>query len=229
MQAVVPMTDPPFEHRPDAGRQLAAHLRTLHPWPHTLVLGLPRGGVPVAAEVARVLRAPLDVFVVRKLGLPGQPEVAMGAIAPGGVRVLNEDLVRRAGVSRALLAETEAREGAELIRRETAYREGRAPLDLTGWTALLIDDGVATGATLRAALRAVRAQAPARVAVAVPVAPPDTGRRLAALADEVVCLRTPAGFYAVGQCYRNFGQTTDEEVRACLAQAAGPGEAGGDP
>ncbi|GGL95975.1 phosphoribosyltransferase [Deinococcus aerophilus] len=219
------MADPLFHNRQEAGRQLAVHLSKLHSWPHTIALGLPRGGVPVAAQVARVLGVPLDVLMVRKLGLPGQPEVAMGAIASGGVRVLNEDLVRRAGVSAQALADAEAREKAELIRRETAYRGGRPPLALAGWTALLIDDGVATGATLRAALRAVRARLPARVAVAVPVAPPDTCRELQALADEVVCLWTPAHFHAVGQFYRDFGQTTDEEVRAWLAHPLAPGHA----
>lgn len=219
------MSHPPFQNRPfqnrqDAGRQLAAHLNGLHSWPHTTVLGLPRGGVPVAAEVARALNAPLDVFVVRKLGLPGYPEVAMGAIASGGVRVLNDDLVRRAGISAQAIAAATAREGAELARRETAYRAGRPPLELAGRAALLIDDGVATGATLRAALRAVRALLPVRVVVAVPVAPPEACRELEALADEVICLLTPPDFHAVGQFYRDFGQTTDAEVRACLDRAA---------
>lgn len=220
------MPQPPFHNRQDAGQQLGAHLAGLHPWPDTVVLGLARGGVPVAAEVARALGAPLDVFVVRKLGLPGYAEVAMGAIASGGVRVLNDELVQRLGVSAGVIAAAEAREGAELARRETVYRAGRAPLPLAGRTALLIDDGVATGFSLRAALRAVRAlgpteMVPVRVAVAVPVAPPDTCRELRALADEVTCLRTPPDFHAVGQFYRDFAQTTDAEVRACLDRADG--------
>ncbi|QLG09676.1 phosphoribosyltransferase [Deinococcus sp. D7000] len=221
------MTQAPFHNRQDAGRQLGAHLIGLHPWPDTVVLGLPRGGVPVAAGVARALGAPLDIFVVRKLGLPGHAEVAMGAIAPGGVRVLNDELVRGLGVSAGAIAAAEAREAAELARREAVYRAGRAPLGLAGQTALLIDDGVATGFTLRAALQAVRALlppplAPARVAVAVPVAPPETCRELEALADEVICLHTPPGFSAVGQFYRDFAQTTDAEVRACLDRAHDP-------
>lgn len=220
------MPQPPFHNRQDAGRQLGAHLAGLHSWPDTVVLGLARGGVPVAAEVARALGVPLDVFVVRKLGLPGYAEVAMGAIASGGVRVLNDELVQRLGVSAGVIAAAEAREGAELARRETVYRAGRAPLPLAGRTALLIDDGVATGFSLRAALWAVRAlgpteMVPTRVAVAVPVAPPDTCRELRALADEVICLRTPPDFHAVGQFYRDFAQTTDAEVRACLDRADG--------
>lgn len=207
-----------FLDRRDAGRQLAARLLELHAWPETTVLALPRGGVPVAYEVALALQAPLDVFLVRKLGLPGYEEVAMGAIASGGVRVLNDDLVRRAGVTAEAIAEVEGREQQELARRERAYREGRVPAPITGRTALLIDDGVATGATLRAALLALRPLSPARVVVAVPVAPPD----LTLEADEVVCLLAPADFMAVGQFYADFGQTTDEEVRELLTRAASP-------
>ncbi|WP_051935373.1 phosphoribosyltransferase [Deinococcus sp. YIM 77859] len=211
-----------FYDRRDAGRQLAARLRSLHDWPETTVLALPRGGVPVAYEVARALRAPLDVFLVRKLGLPGYEEVAMGAIASGGVRVLNEDLVRRAGVTPSALAAAEEREQAELARRERTYREGRAATPVAGQTALLIDDGVATGATLRAGLQALRALSPTRVAVAVPVAPPEVCRALRGEADEVVCLLTPPDFMAVGQFYVDFHQTTDEEVRDLLTRAASP-------
>jgi putative phosphoribosyl transferase len=214
------MTRKPFLDRRDAGRQLAARLLEWHGWPQmtelATVLALPRGGVPVAYEVARALQAPLDVFLVRKLGLPGYAEVAMGAIAPGGVRVLNDDLVRRAGVTAEAIAQVEGREQQELARRERAYREGRVPAPITGRTALLIDDGVATGATLRAALLALRPLSPARVVVAVPVAPPD----LTLDADEVVCLLAPADFMAVGQFYADFGQTTDEEVRGLLTRAA---------
>lgn len=209
-----------FSDRRDAGRQLAAHLLAHHAWPDTTVLALPRGGVPVAYEVAGALNAPLDVFLVRKLGVPGYEEVAMGAVASGGVRVLNEDVVRRAGVTPGDIAAAEAREGAELIRRERAYREGRPPVQVAGRTALLIDDGVATGATLRAGLKALHALSPARVAVAVPVAPPEVCELLRAEAGEVVCLLTPPDFMAVGQFYRDFHQTTDDEVRALLAQAA---------
>jgi len=214
------MPQPPFLHRQDAGQQLAARLLSLHGWPDTTVLALPRGGVPVAYEVASALHAPLDVFLVRKLGLPGHEEVAMGAIASGGVRVLNDDLVRRVGVSAGAIAAVEARERTELARRELAYREGRTPAPVAGRTALLIDDGVATGATLRAGLQAVRSLAPARVVVAVPVAPPEACRALQAQADEVVCLLTPPDFMAVGQFYRDFAQTSDEEVRELLTRAA---------
>lgn len=205
-----------FLDRRDAGQRLAARLLELRAWPETTVLALPRGGVPVAYEVARALQAPLDVFLVRKLGLPGYEEVAMGAIASGGVRVLNDDLVRRAGVTPGTIAQVEEREQRELTRREVAYREGRVPAPITGRTALLIDDGVATGATLRAALQALRLLSPARAVVAVPVAPP--GLRLDA--DEVVCLLTPPDFMAVGQFYADFGQTSDEEVRELLTRAA---------
>lgn len=209
-----------FLDRQDAGRQLAARLLERHGWPDTTVLALPRGGVPVAYEVAYALRAPLDVFLVRKLGLPGHEEVAMGAIASGGVRVLNDDLVRRAGVSERTIAAVEAREQAELARREQVYREGRTPAPVEGRTVLLIDDGVATGATLRAGLQALRSLSPARVVVAVPVAPPEARRMLEAQADEVVCLLTPHDFMAVGQFYADFHQTTDDEVRELLTRAA---------
>ncbi|MBB5233360.1 phosphoribosyltransferase [Deinococcus budaensis] len=218
------MPQPPFLHRQDAGQQLAARLASLHDWPDTTVLALPRGGVPVASEVAAVLGAPLDVFVVRKLGLPGHEEVAMGAVASGGVRVLNDDLVRRAGVTPEALAAVEIRERAELARRERVYREGRTPAPVAGRTALLVDDGVATGATLRAGVTALRALSPARVVVAVPVAPPNACRTLRTLADGVVCLLTPPDFRAVGQFYRDFAQTSDGEVRDLLARHARPQE-----
>ncbi|MEW6422047.1 MAG: phosphoribosyltransferase [Deinococcota bacterium] len=214
------MAEGRFLDRRDAGRQLASRLLSLHPWPQTTVLALPRGGVPVAYEVAQALGVPLDVFLVRKLGVPGHEEVAMGAIASGGVRVLNEDVVRRAGVTPQALAAVEGREQAELARRERAYREGRTPTPLGGRTVLLIDDGVATGATLRAGLKALRALSPARVVVAVPVAPPEVCHALRSEADEVVCLLTPIDFMAVGQFYRDFHQTTDEEVRDLLTRAA---------
>ncbi|MPY65257.1 phosphoribosyltransferase [Deinococcus sp. SDU3-2] len=218
------MSYPPFLNRRDAGEQLAARLSERGAWPNTTVLALPRGGVPVGAEVARALGAPLDVFLVRKLGLPGYEEVAMGAVASGGVRYLNHDLIHRAGVTPDAIAAVEARERAELARREQVYREGRTPAPVTGRTVLLVDDGVATGATLRAGLLALRALSPARVVVAVPVAPPETARALATQADEVICLHTPADFMAVGQFYRDFAQTTDEEVREALIRAAHPQE-----
>ncbi|WP_216318077.1 phosphoribosyltransferase [Deinococcus aestuarii] len=216
------MTHNRFLDRRDAGRRLAGHLLALGAWPEATVLALPRGGVPVASEVARSLHAPLDVFLVRKLGLPGYEEVAMGAVASGGVRVLNEDLLRRAGVSPQALEAVERRERAELERRERAYREGRTPAPVAGRTALLIDDGLATGATMRAALLALRPLGPARVVVAVPVAPPGVCRALEVEAGEVVCLLTPPHFGAVGQFYDDFRQTTDDEVRELLTLCALP-------
>ena len=210
-----------FLSRQDAGRQLAARLLELGEWPRTTVLGLPRGGVPVAAEVARALRTPLDVLLVRKLGVPGYEEVALGAIASGGTRVLNEDLLARLDLSERVLAELEAREGAELARREELYRAGRPPLQLAGRTALLVDDGTATGATMRVAARAVRDLQPARVVIALPVAPPDTAEELRAEADEVVCFLTPPQFRAVGQFYADFRQTEDAEVLALLGVGQG--------
>lgn len=213
------MPHTPFLDRLDAGRRLASRLQALGPWPDMTVLALPRGGVPVAAEVAHALAAPLDVFLVRKLGLPGHEEVAMGAIASHGVRVLNEDIVRRMRVTPEAIAAVEAREQAELERRQRVYREGRAAAPVKGRTVLLIDDGVATGATLRAGLRALRNLFPARVVVAVPVAPPEVCRALETEADEVICLLTPPDFRAVGQFYAGFRQTTDQEVQALLAQA----------
>lgn len=211
-----------FLDRRDAGRQLAGRLRAAGEWVGATVLALPRGGVPVGYEVARALHVPLDVFLVRKLGLPGDEEVAMGAVAPGGVRVLSGDLLRRAGVSPEALEAVERRERAELERRERAYREGRTPAPVAGRTALLIDDGLATGATMRAALLALRPLSPARVVVAVPVAPPEVCRALETEADEVVCLLAPPSFQAVGQFYDDFRQTTDEEVRELLTLATSP-------
>lgn len=181
-----------------------------------VVLALPRGGVPVAYEVARSLRAPLDVFLVRKLGVPGHRELAMGAIASGGVRVLNDDIVRWYGVPASVIDEVALEEQAEIDRRQRAYRDGREPIGLQGRIVLLIDDGLATGSTMKAAVQAVRAHAPARIVVAVPVGAPETCRELAAVADEIVCARTPEPFSAVGQWYRDFSQTSDTEVRELL-------------
>jgi len=181
-----------------------------------VVLGLPRGGVPVAGEVARILAAPLDVFLVRKLGAPGQEELAMGAIASGGTRVLNQVVIERLGISPADV-EAVARSEADLLaRRERAYRDDRPPTTVRGTTVIMVDDGLATGASMRAALRAVRAQDPAAVIVGVPVGSPETCRTLRTEADEVICVRMPDRFLAVGQAYVDFSPTTDEEVRTVL-------------
>jgi predicted phosphoribosyltransferase len=208
-----------FRDRFEAGRRLAARLSHYARRPDVLVLGLPRGGVPVAYEVARALRAPLDVFLVRKLGIPGHEELAMGAIATGGVRILNEEVVRKLGVPDGVLDAVAARERAELERRERAYRDGRPPPDVRGRTVILVDDGLATGSTMRAAVRALRAQGPARIVVAVPVGAPETCAEFQDEADEVVCAVTPDPFYAVGLWYGDFSQTTDDEVRELLARA----------
>ncbi len=182
------------------------------------MLGLARGGVPVAAGVAAALPAPLDVLVVRKVGAPGQPELAVGAVAGGGVRVLNEDLVRRLRIPEPLLERLVAEELVELRRRELAYRGDRPPAGLTGRTVVLVDDGLATGASMLAAVQAARAERPARVVVAVPVGAPESCARMAEVADEVVCLHAPVRFQAVGAHYVDFSQTTDEEVRRLLAR-----------
>ncbi len=182
-----------------------------------VVLGLPRGGVPVAAQVARALEAPLDVFVVRKLGVPGREELAMGAVATGGVRVLNDVVVKRLKIGDDVIAAVSAREEQELARREQAYRGDRPPLDLEGAAAVLVDDGLATGSTMRAAVAAVRGKGAASVVVAVPCGAPATVELLRGEADDVVCAATPEGFIAVGQCYADFSQTTDDEVRLLVA------------
>ena len=210
-----------FRDRTEAGRQLAAKLVAYAGRPDVLVLALPRGGVPVAFEVARALRAPLDIFLVRKLGLPGHEELAMGAIATGGVRVLNEDVVRALRVSGEVIDAVAAEEQQELERRERLYRGDRPPADVGGRTVVLVDDGLATGATMRAAIAALRQRGPARVVVAVPVGAPETCAEFQDEADEAVCARTPEPFYAVGLWYGDFSQTTDEEVRDLLEQATG--------
>jgi len=217
-----------FRDRRDAGRRLAAKLRRYAGRPDVLVLGLPRGGVPVAAEVAEALAAPLDVFVVRKLGVPGREELAMGAIASGGIRVLNDDVVGRLGIPAAAIDRAAAAEGRELERRERAYRGDRPPPDPRGKVVVLVDDGLATGASMRAAVRAVRRLDPGRVVVAVPVGAADTCDEFEDVADEVVCATEPDPFLAVGYWYEDFSQTTDDEVRELLAShlptpAAGPG------
>ncbi|MEX2540380.1 MAG: phosphoribosyltransferase [Trueperaceae bacterium] len=206
-----------FRDREEAGRRLAAELvaRALI-GDHPLVLALPRGGVPVAAPVASELAGELDVLVVRKLGLPGHSELAMGAVAAGGVRVLNEDIVRSFAVDPGVIEQVTERERAELDRRERLYRGEREPLNVVGREAVLVDDGLATGATMRVAVAALRAKGVARIIVAVPVAAPEVCRAVAQEADEAVCLETPEPFNAVGRWYREFPQTSDDEVRSLL-------------
>jgi predicted phosphoribosyltransferase len=212
------MTPLRFRDRTDAGRWLAEKLTSYADRPDVVVLGLPRGGVPVAFEVARALAAPLDVFVVRKLGVPGDEELAMGAVATGRVCVLNDEIVHDLGIPEHRIDAVAARELQKLARRERAYRDGRAPPDVKGKTIILVDDGVATGATMRAAVRGLKQQGPKRIVVAVPTASPDTSAGLKAEADDVVCVITPAPFIAVGYWYDDFSQTTDAEVRDLLAQ-----------
>lgn len=209
----------PFRDRRDAGRSLAQLLGAYAARHDVVVLGLPRGGVPVAAEVAEALGAPLDVFVVRKLGVPGQEELAMGAIASGGVRVMNEALVRSLGLTPGEVERVALAEGRELERRARAFRGGRPPHSLAGKVAILVDDGLATGATMRAAVQALRILDPARIVVAVPVGSDPACAALRAEADEVVCARVRANFMAVGVCYDDFAQTSDEEVHAALGKA----------
>ena len=209
----------PFHDRREAGAELAKRLQHYKGRDDVVVLALPRGGVPVAYEVARELDAPLDIFVVRKLGVPGQREVAMGAIASGGVRVLDPHVVDWYGIPAAAIEAIAREEQAELERREHAYRDDRTPLDLRGRTVVLVDDGLATGSTMKAAVQAVRAHRPARIVVAVPVGASDTCREFATLADEIVCSREPEQFRAVGQWYQDFSETTDAEVRDLLRVA----------
>ncbi len=208
-----------FTDRADAGRQLAARLQDFRGKP-VVVLGLPRGGVPVAAEVARALGAPLDVIVVRKLGVPFQPELGLGAVGEDGVRVLNPAVIWDAGVSEADLAAVERRERAEIDRRAKRYRGERARLPLTGRTAVIVDDGIATGSTALAACRIARELGAGRVVLAVPVAPDGWEARIGAEADEFISVSTPAGFMAISQFYDDFSQTSDDDVVACLAAAA---------
>jgi erythromycin esterase-like protein/predicted phosphoribosyltransferase len=210
--------------RREAGRLLAQKLSAYANRPDVLVLGLPRGGVPVAYEVARALGAPLDVFVVRKLGVPGYEELAMGAVATGGVRVLNEQLVERLGIPAHMIDAVAARELQELARRERRYRGDRPPPNVRGRTVILVDDGLATGATMHAAIEALRQQNPARVVVAVPTASPETCEEMKTRADDVICAITPEPFHAVGRWYQDFSQTTDEEVEDLLAQRNTPAQ-----
>ncbi|MEJ2667199.1 MAG: phosphoribosyltransferase [Deinococcales bacterium] len=210
-----------FQDRRDAGRRLAGRLQVYAGRKDVLVLGLPRGGLPVAAEVADALGCPLDVLVVRKLGVPGHEELAMGALASGGGRVLNDDIVRELGLSADIIERVTRRERAELERRERAFRGDLPAPEMRGRTVILIDDGIATGATMRSAVAAARTLGPARVVVATPVAASESLARLRDEADEVVCLATPQPFTAVGRWYLHFPQTDDAEVRSLLARRAG--------
>jgi len=209
-----------YRDRSEAGQVLASKLAHHADQPDVIVLALPRGGVPVAAEVAHALHAPLDVFLVRKLGLPSHPELAMGAIASGGVRVLNDDVVRALQVPDDVIESVAAAEGEELKRRERLYRGDRPPLDVAGKTAVLVDDGLATGASMRAAVAALRQMGPERIVVAVPVGSAETCAELGHVADDVVCASMPEPFRAVGLWYEDFSQTTDEEVRELLDREA---------
>jgi putative phosphoribosyl transferase len=210
---------PIFRDRADAGKILAERIAESAQSPGSLVLALPRGGVPVAFEVARKLRAELDIFLVRKLGLPGREELAIGAIASGGVRVLNEALVQELQLSRTLIDRITAREEVELQRREELYREGRTAVPVGGRTVILVDDGLATGASMKAASQALRLQTPTRIIVAVPVAARDTCNELRGSVDEIICAYTPSRFTSVGGWYVDFAQTSDEEVRKLLKEA----------
>jgi putative phosphoribosyl transferase len=214
-----------YANRAEAGEILATRLSHYAGRPDVIVLGLPRGGVPVAAAVARALGAPLDVLVVRKVGVPGHRELAMGAIASGGARVLSPGLIAELGISEAQVTAIVAEEERELARREQAFRHGRPPLVIRDRTVILVDDGLATGSTMRAAVQAMRALGAARIVVAVPVGSVEACSDLATIADEAICARTPRSFYAVGAWYLDFSDTTDEEVRSLLRSAATPADA----
>ena len=213
------MTARIYRDRPHAGRELARLLTAYADQPDVLLLALPRGGVPVAFEVAQALHVPLDVFVVRKLGVPGHEEYAMGAIASGGVRVLNDDVVEGLDIPAGAVDAVARSEQRELERRERLYRGSHAPPALGGRRVILVDDGLATGSTMRAAIKALRLQQPGRIVVAVPTAAADTCERLRSEADEVVCASTPEPFRAVGLWYEDFAQTSDDEVHALLARS----------
>jgi predicted phosphoribosyltransferase len=221
-----------FPNRTEAGRLLAEKLEKYVGRDDVIVLGLPRGGVPVAYEVAKRLGVQLDVFIVRKLGVPGFQELAVGAIASGGVRVLNKDVMRAIPNADEVIETLTAKETAELQRREQSYRDSRPAPELRDRVAILVDDGLATGATMRAAVKALRQRGAAKIVVAVPVGPPDTCREFEEEADETICATIPEFFQAVGQYYEDFSQTSDEEVRDLLARAAsdaaGPSEGGQD-
>lgn len=210
-----------FQDRADAGRQLAAALLARRAVPNPIVLALPRGGVPVAYEVACALHAPLDVFIVRKLGAPQNKEFAMGAIASGGVIIVDREAMQAMGVGKAALDAVIEAEQAELSRREKTYREGRPPPNIQGHTVILVDDGMATGATMRAAIAAIKKHRPGSIVVAVPVAAADTLEAIRAEVNDAVCLATPSPFRAVGLWYASFPQTTDRQVGDLLAKARG--------
>lgn len=210
----------PFADRSDAGKRLATHLAAYASDRNSIVLGLPRGGVPVAYEVAVGLHLPLDIFVVRKLGVPGHEELAFGAVASGGVRVLNEDLIRTESISGMLIEAIAQREIVELARREELYRRDAKPLEVAGRSAIVVDDGLATGASMMAAVRALRALDASKVVVAVPVGPESVVNLFAKEADEVVCPYTPVPFRAVSLWYEDFHPTSDAEVQACLERSA---------
>jgi putative phosphoribosyl transferase len=209
-----------FRNRTQAGQVLAGMLQEYSNREDLLVLALPRGGVPVAFEIANALHAPLDVFLVRKLGVPGQEELAMGAIATGGIRVLNYEVVKHLGLPDHVIDSATEKEQRELDRREQAYRGNREPPEVPGRTIILVDDGLATGSTMRAAVTALRQQKPARIVVAVPVAATSTCQEFREEVDQIICATTPEPFYGVGQWYEDFSQTTDEEVRDLLDRAA---------
>ena len=213
-----------FRNRSEAGRHLAAKLRTYEDRADVIVLALPRGGVPVGFEVAQALGAPLDVFLVRKLGVPGHEELAMGAIATGGIRVLNEDVLRRLPIPERVIDAVAADEQRELERRERLYRDGRPAPHVHGKTVILVDDGLATGSTMRAAVAALRQLGPERIVVAVPVGAPETCAEFQDEADEAVCAITPDPFYAVGYWYADFEPTSDDEVRSLLSRLHTPAD-----
>ena len=209
-----------FTNRTEAGRVLARLLTRFANRPDVIVLGVPRGGVPVAFEVAAALSAPLDIFVLRKLGVPGHEELAFGAIANRGVRILDSDVINGLGLSQLDIEIVTAAEKQELKRREGIYRGGRPALDVHGFVVILVDDGIATGSSIRAAIRAIRQMNPARIVIATPVAPASTCNRLRLEVDELVCADTPEYFYGVGQFYEDFSQVSDEEVKELLDRAA---------
>ncbi len=210
-----------FRNRTDAGQKLASKLPAYYGQPDVLVLALPRGGVPVGYEVGKALHAPVDVFVVRKLGVPWNPELAMGAVATGGVRVLEAETIRALAIPSEEIAKVAAEEEREVERRERAYRGGRAPLQIAGKKVILVDDGIATGSTMRAGVAALRRHQPARIVIAVPVAPRATCSMLRTVADEVVCLIEAEDFFAIGEWYEDFSQLTDEDVQKLLGNNAG--------
>ena len=209
-----------FKDRTEAGKILARKLQKYADRPDLLVLALPRGGVPVAYEIALALDCPLDLFIVRKLGVPGHEELAMGAIASGGFRVLNQDIVEQLSIPEWEVEAVAQREMQEMERRENTYRGSRPAVPISSRCVILVDDGLATGSTMLAAIRAVRAQKPSRIVVAVPVAPPDTCEAIRKEADDVICAETPVMFVAVGLWYRDFAQTSDEEVKHLFEEAA---------